>query len=85
MQKSPGAVLQNLRHLHENPPSLYVSMSAEVENSLGVTSKVGSSSLITGGQPPDSHLSMDGIDKSTGILVLWNKPMRLETPLALMK
>ncbi|XP_072982120.1 CDK5RAP3 protein homolog isoform X1 [Typha latifolia] len=63
-EKSPGAVLQNLRHLHENPPSLYVSISAEVENSLGVTSKVGSSSLTTGGQPPDSHLSMDGIDWS---------------------
>lgn len=62
MQKTSVSVLQNLRHLKENPPSLHVSLSAEVQNSLESTAKPNLSSLETGGKPLDSNEPMDAID-----------------------
>ncbi|CAL9049787.1 CDK5RAP3-like protein [Musa acuminata AAA Group] len=59
-EKSPGSVLENLRHLHENPPSLYVSMSAEVQNSLSDMST--SDVHVSAGTPMDTILPMGGID-----------------------
>ncbi|THU71438.1 hypothetical protein C4D60_Mb04t01430 [Musa balbisiana] len=59
-EKSPGSVLENLRHLHENPPSLYVSMSAEVQNSLSDMST--SDVHVSARTPTDTILPMGGID-----------------------
>lgn len=53
-------MLENLRHLHENPPSLYVSMSAEVQNSLSDMST--SDVHVSAGTPMDTILPMGGID-----------------------
>lgn len=61
LQKIPGAVLQNLRYLHENPPSVHVSMSAEVQNSLSDMSRTDAGHFQTG-EPMDADLSMGGID-----------------------
>ncbi|XP_020111619.1 CDK5RAP3-like protein [Ananas comosus] len=61
-EKTSVSVLQNLRHLKENPPSLHVSLSAEVQNSLESTAKPNLSSLETGGKPLDSNEPMDAID-----------------------
>lgn len=61
LQKSAGTVLHNLRHLHEDPPSLHVSMSAEVQNSICDISMPGIGHSLTGGLV-DADLSMGGID-----------------------
>ncbi|XP_010928445.1 CDK5RAP3 protein homolog isoform X1 [Elaeis guineensis] len=61
-QKNPRDVLQNLRHLLENPPSLSVSVSPEVQNSLNDLSKPDSSYPVPGMQLPDTNLATDGID-----------------------
>ena len=53
-------MLPNLRQLHENPPSLNVSVSPEVQNSLIDLSNVDQSYPMTGAQ--DTDISMDGID-----------------------
>nr|CAD1837699.1 unnamed protein product [Ananas comosus var. bracteatus] len=62
-EKTSVSVLKDLRHLKENPPpSLHVSLSAEVQNSLESTAKPDLSSLETGGKPLDSNEPMDAID-----------------------
>ncbi|XP_010928446.1 CDK5RAP3 protein homolog isoform X2 [Elaeis guineensis] len=61
-EKNPRDVLQNLRHLLENPPSLSVSVSPEVQNSLNDLSKPDSSYPVPGMQLPDTNLATDGID-----------------------
>lgn len=60
-EKIPGAVLQNLRYLHENPPSVHVSMSAEVQKSLSDMSRTDVGHFQTG-EPMDADLSVGGID-----------------------
>ncbi|KAG6486010.1 hypothetical protein ZIOFF_054580 [Zingiber officinale] len=60
-EKIPGDVLQNLRHLHENPPSVHVLMSAEVKNSLSGILQADVGHFQTG-EPMDADLSMGGID-----------------------
>ncbi|XP_008795749.3 CDK5RAP3-like protein isoform X1 [Phoenix dactylifera] len=61
-EKIPSDVLQNLRHLLENPPSLNVSVSPVVQNSLNDVSKPDSTYPVTGKQLPDTNLATDGID-----------------------
>lgn len=61
-EKNPSDVLQHLRHLHENPPSLNVSMSPEVQNSLNDLSKPDLTYPVTGEQLPDTNLATGGID-----------------------
>ena len=53
-------MLSNLRQLHKNPPSLNVSVSPEVQNSLIDLSNVDQSYPMTGAPIPD--ISMEGID-----------------------
>lgn len=55
-------MLQNLRHLLENPPSLSVSVSPEVQNSLNDLLKPDSSHAVTGMQQRDSNLATADID-----------------------
>ena len=55
-------MLPNLRQLHRNPPSLNVSISPEVQNSLIDLSNVDQSYPITGSHIPDTDISMDAID-----------------------
>lgn len=61
MQSNPSPVLQNLRLLHENPPSLNVSISAEVQNSLNDMSKQDLFNR-TAEESLDMKAVMDGID-----------------------
>ncbi|KAJ6795406.1 CDK5RAP3-like protein [Iris pallida] len=58
-EKQPGVVLQNLRHLQENPPSLNVSVLLEVQEDQ---SRQDSSNPMTGEQVPDTVAVMDSID-----------------------
>jgi len=53
-EKTPGAVLQNLHDFRQNPPSLHVSVCAEVQNSLVEDSK--------SNQNLDLNSPIDGID-----------------------
>ncbi|KAF0904599.1 hypothetical protein E2562_035856 [Oryza meyeriana var. granulata] len=55
------SVLQNLKQLQANPPSLHISVCNEVETSLGETSKAHGSN-VTGGENIDSNMSADDID-----------------------
>ncbi|ONK55429.1 uncharacterized protein A4U43_UnF3540 [Asparagus officinalis] len=60
-EKAPGAVLPNLRQLHENPPSVNVSVSQEVQNSVEELSNV-DPSYPMGEQIVDTNVPTDGID-----------------------
>uniref|UniRef100_A0A0E0A8V4 CDK5RAP3-like protein n=1 Tax=Oryza glumipatula TaxID=40148 RepID=A0A0E0A8V4_9ORYZ len=55
------SVLQNLKQLQANPPSLHISVCNEVESSLGETSKALESN-VTGAENIDSNISADDID-----------------------
>ncbi|EAZ00727.1 hypothetical protein OsI_22752 [Oryza sativa Indica Group] len=55
------SVLQNLKQLQANPPSLHISVCNEVESSLGETSKA-LESKVTGAENIDSNISADDID-----------------------
>uniref|UniRef100_A0A0D9WPU0 CDK5RAP3-like protein n=1 Tax=Leersia perrieri TaxID=77586 RepID=A0A0D9WPU0_9ORYZ len=55
------SVLQNLKQLQANPPSLHISVCNEVETSFGETSKDHGSN-VTGGENVDSNMSADDID-----------------------
>ncbi|KAJ0961715.1 hypothetical protein J5N97_000034 [Dioscorea zingiberensis] len=61
-ESAPTVVLQNLRHLHEHPPCLNVTVSVEVENSLKETSMLDPSHPVTGDQTLNPDLTIDGID-----------------------
>ncbi|KAM0941497.1 putative CDK5 regulatory subunit-associated protein [Dioscorea sansibarensis] len=61
-ESTPTAVLQNLRHLHEHPPCLSVTVSLEVENSSEQPSVLESSHPVTGEQALNPDLTIDGID-----------------------
>lgn len=54
-------MLQNLKQLQANPPSLHISVCNEVESSLGETSKALESN-VTGAENIDSNISADDID-----------------------
>ncbi|WOL14948.1 hypothetical protein Cni_G23729 [Canna indica] len=60
-EKDPGTVLQNLRHLYKSPPSIHVSISTEVQNSLTDMSGLDINHYPTGGQI-DANFSTGGID-----------------------
>uniref|UniRef100_A0A0E0LB25 CDK5RAP3-like protein n=1 Tax=Oryza punctata TaxID=4537 RepID=A0A0E0LB25_ORYPU len=55
------SVLQNLKQLQANPPSLHISVCNEVESSLGETSEAQESN-VTGVENIDSNISADDID-----------------------
>ncbi|XP_006656040.1 CDK5RAP3-like protein [Oryza brachyantha] len=55
------SVLQNLKQLQANPPSLHISVCNEVETSLGETSKAHGSN-VTGEENIASNMSADDID-----------------------
>lgn len=61
LQKSSSEVLTSLRCLHDRPPNLNVSVSAEVLNSLRDPSKLDPSSLSEGAEV-DGLGTADGID-----------------------
>lgn len=62
LQKSPAAVLPNLRQLHESPPSLDVSVSQEVQTSLKDLSIADQSYSMARGLIRDADVPVDGID-----------------------
>lgn len=59
-EKSSRAVLPNLKQLHENPPSVNVLLSQEVQNSLIDLSHV--DNPMTGEHIPDTDIAVGGID-----------------------